>query len=248
MPAVFIHGVADTYRVWDRVLKSLTRSDILTLSLPGFDSPIPPTFKATKEEYITWIIGELERQKEPVDLVGHDWGCIFTARIASLRPGLVRTWAGGNGPLNRHYEWHSLAKLFQTPEVGEEWMAKLEPKEFTFLLEQLGMPRVDAEQAPKYMDETMKDCILKLYRSAVRVGDEWQPDLSMVTAPGLVFWGKHDTACPVDFAYRLANDTGALRTLEIDAGHWCILEKPDVVAQALEQHWHPEMFAAPYER
>jgi hypothetical protein len=38
------------------------------------------------------------------------------------------------------YEWHPLAKLFQTPKVAEEWMAKLEPKEFTSLLEQLAMP------------------------------------------------------------------------------------------------------------
>jgi hypothetical protein len=28
-------------------------------------------FAATKEEYVNWIIGRLEQQSEPLDLVGH---------------------------------------------------------------------------------------------------------------------------------------------------------------------------------
>ncbi|WP_262495986.1 hypothetical protein [Nonomuraea sp. SYSU D8015] len=41
----------------------------------------------------------------------------------------------------------------------------------------------------------MKDSILKLYRPAVRTGGEWEPDLSRMTAPGLVFRGARD---PID--------------------------------------------------
>ncbi len=49
MPAVFIHGVPDTYRVWDKVIEKLSRSDVLALALPGVDSPVPYDFAATKE-------------------------------------------------------------------------------------------------------------------------------------------------------------------------------------------------------
>ena len=113
MPAVFVHGVPDTYRVWDRVIPHLSRTDVVALALPGFDSPVPHGFSATKEEYVEWIIGQIEQQSEPVDLVGHDWGCILAVRVASLRPDLVRTWAAGGGPVSKDYEWHELAKIFQ---------------------------------------------------------------------------------------------------------------------------------------
>ena len=77
------------------------------------------------------------------------------------------------------------------------------------------------------MDDTMKDCILRLYRSAVNVGDEWEPGLSGITSPGLVFWGVSDTACPVEFADRLARDTRARRVLKFDVGRWFPLQRPN---------------------
>ncbi len=237
MPAIFVHGVPDTYRVWDRVRQHLSRSDVVALALPGFDSPVPNGFTATKEEYVDWLIGQLEQQSDPVDLVGHDWGCLLAVRVASLRPDLVRTWAAGDGPVSKDYEWHELAKIFQSPGAGEEWLAKLDPKQFSQRLEQLGVPSDLAEEAVTHMDDTMKKCILRLYRSAVNVGSEWEPGLSGITSPGLVFWGVSDSACPVEFADRLGRDTRARRVLKFDAGHWLPLQKPTDVAQALQEHW-----------
>ena len=83
----------------------------------------------------------------------------------------------------------------------------------------------------------MGKCVLRLYRSAVEVGKQWQPDLGKVQAPGLVFWGKEDTACPVIFADELASDTAAKRVVKLDAGHWVIVERSIDLAQALENHW-----------
>ncbi|MER6260528.1 alpha/beta fold hydrolase [Streptomyces sp900105245] len=80
MPAVLIHGVPDTHHVWDGVREHLTRSDVEAWDLPGFGSPRPENFHCTKEEYVSWLIERLEGIGEPVDLVGHDWGCLLTAR------------------------------------------------------------------------------------------------------------------------------------------------------------------------
>ena len=237
MPAIFIHGVPDTHRVWEPVLRHLDRSDIVTFDLPGFDSPIPAGFTATKEEYVAWIIALLEQQSGPVDLVGHDWGCIFVAHVASLRPDLIRTWAAGDGPLSKDYEWHALAKIWQTPGAGEEFMANLDPKQFSGQLEQLGVPPDLAAQATDPVDERMKDCILRLYRSAVNVGSEWQPALAQIKAPGLVLWGALDEACPVRFADQLGQDTHAERVLKFDTGHWFPLQAPTETARALQEHW-----------
>ena len=237
MPAVFVHGVPDTFRVWEPIRKHLCRQDVVALALPGFNSPLPPNFDATKEEYANWIIRQLEDMGEPVDLVGHDWGCILTMRVASLRPDLIRSWAAGSGPVSAKYEWHPLAKIWQTPGEGEKWFKELDPSAVTDFMAKAGLPMENAMQAVSHIDQRMADCILRLYRSALDVGSQWQPDLWKVQAPGLVFWGEEDTACPVEFADELASDTQAGRVLKLNAGHWTIVERSAEVAHALEQHW-----------
>lgn len=239
MPAVFIHGVPDTSHVWDGVRSCLARTDTVALALPGFANSLPAGFESTKEEYVDWIIQQLEQLGEPVDLVGHDWGCLLTVRVASIRPDLVRTWAAGSGPVSRDYEWHELAKVFQTPGAGERWMAELDKGEFAKRMEGAGFPADLAVATAERMDETMKASILRLYRSAVYVGSEWGPDLSKIIAPGLVFWGVTDPFCPIDFADRLGQDTKASGVLRLNCGHWTPIQKSAEVARALEQHWPP---------
>jgi len=237
MTVIFVHGVPDTDRVWDQVRQQLSGADTVALSLPGFGCPVPQGFGATKEEYVAWIIEQLEGQAGPVDIVGHDWGCLLSVRVASLRPDLVRTWAAGSGPVSGTYEWHELAKIWQAPIVGEQWMADTDHKGLARFLTEDGVPADLAAGTAARVDATMKDCILRLYRSAVTVGAEWEPDLADITAPGLVFWGTSDPACPVEFAGRLGADTKAARVLTLDCGHWTPIERPDEIARALQAHW-----------
>ena len=48
---------------------------------------------------------------------------MLAARVASLRPDLVRTLCGGSGPISADYEWHPLAKIWQEPGRGEQFFA-----------------------------------------------------------------------------------------------------------------------------
>jgi pimeloyl-ACP methyl ester carboxylesterase len=121
MTAVFVHGVPETPAVWHGLLAALGRPDTVTLSLPGFDTARPAGFGATMDEYAAWLAAELERLGDPVDLVGHDWGGGFVVRVVSTRPGLVRSWvtdAAGVGDAG--FEWHDFAKIWQTPQAGED--------------------------------------------------------------------------------------------------------------------------------
>ena len=77
-----------------------------------------PGFTSTKEEYLDWLIGEVEKVGEPVDIVGHDWGALLVARLVSIRPDLVRTWAIGGGAIDEGYTWHQVAQVWQTPGHG----------------------------------------------------------------------------------------------------------------------------------
>lgn len=237
MTAVLVHGVADTHRVWDKVRARLSRTDIVALALPGFDAPIPAGFTATKEAYLDWLIGELEKIGGPVDLVGHDWGCILTARVASVRPDLVRTWVGSNGPIDPNYEWHPFAKIWQTPGEGERWMAELDPDAFAEQLAGFAMPVEDAHSSVGFIDNLMKRCILSLYRSAVHLGREWAPGLRNATATSLVLWGSNDPFLPHAFADKLGEATSAEAIVKLRCGHWPSLERPDDMARELEAHW-----------
>ena len=237
MSAVLVHGVPDTDHVWDGVRSHLTRTDVVALALPGLGGPVPRGFAATKEDYVSWIIDRLEEQDGPVDLVGHDWGCILTARVASLRPELIRTWSGGSGPVSPEYAWHLWAEIWQTPGTGEQWMAELDPTTFAGQLETFGVPADTALQTAHRMDETYKDSVLRLYRSAVHVGAEWEPGLARITAPSLVFWGVHDPACPIAFGERLGHSIDGAQVLKLDAGHWTPVQRPAQIARALEEHW-----------
>ena len=116
-------------------------------------------------------------------------------------------------------------------------MTNLDPKQFSQHLARRGVPSDLAEKTVIHMDDKMKGCILRLYRSAITVGSEWEPGLANISSPGLVFWGVSDPGCPVEFADRLGRDARARSVLKFDAGHWFPLQRPTEVAQALEEHW-----------
>jgi pimeloyl-ACP methyl ester carboxylesterase len=157
MPAVLVHGVPDTSRVWHAVISRLTRRDVVALSLPGFGRPVPAGFDATKDAYADWLLSELAGQTGPVDLVGHDWGALLVVRAVSLRPRSVRSWAVGAAPLDPDYEWHQAARLWQTPEVGERVMENLTAPALQKALVAAGVPAGDAEETARHADATMND-------------------------------------------------------------------------------------------
>jgi pimeloyl-ACP methyl ester carboxylesterase len=237
MPAVLVHGVPDTHRLWDKMRAHLARRDVVAPDLPGFGAPTPAGFVPTKESYVDWLVGEIERAGEPVDLVGHDWGSLLVQRVVSLRPDLIRTWACGNGPIDREYVWHDLAQQWQTPGVGEAIMEVMGGDAMVDGLVGGGVPAADAPGVVAHIDARMKECILGLYRSAVRVGAEWEEDVARITRPGLVLWGRDDPYVAPRFAERLAARVhGELHFFD-GCGHFWPHERPAEAAAVLERFW-----------
>ncbi len=57
-------------------------------------------------------------------MVGHDWGGGLVVRLMSIRPDLVRSWlTDAAGVADTRFEWHELAKLWQTPGASEAFFA-----------------------------------------------------------------------------------------------------------------------------
>lgn len=241
MPAVFVHGVPDTVLMWGPLISCLDRDDVITLSLPGFGCDVPEGFGSTKEEYAAWISDRLDEIGEPVDLVGHDWGCLLAQRVASVRPDQVRTLACGGGPIDVEYEWHPMAQMWQTPGVGEEifaaGLALSIDDRVAGLVGAGSPPDLAAVQAEK-MDARMGECILALYRSAITVSAEWQPGVEAMPArPSLVLWGVDDPYVTPRFAERLADRLRGRLVLFDGCSHWWPWERAAESAAALETLW-----------
>lgn len=235
--AVLLHGNPDTYRVWDDVRVRLGDVPCVALNLPGFGCPIPEGFNATKEEYVDWVIAQLRRQPGPVHLVGHDWGSLLTQRVAAIRPDLVRSWAGGGATVRTFKGWHDLARIWQTPGAGEAWMASLDVDAMAAVLVQRGVPSDYARNAADRMDALMKECILKLYRSALEVGTEWEDDLAHITSPGLILWGELDPLRRAGSIDASCDESSARTLVFAGCGHWWPIQRPSETAAALLDHW-----------
>ena len=210
---------------------------MLAPDLPGFGAPTPPEFRPVKEAYVDWLIDEIARVGEPVDLVGHDWGALLVQRVVSLRPDLIRTWACGDGPVDREYVWHDLAQQWQTPDVGEAVMAGMTTDALADGLPGAGVPADDARALASRVDKRMKACILALYRSAVSVGEEWEDGVAAITRPALILWSRDDPYVAPRFAERLAARVRGELVLLEGCGHWWPFERPAEAAAALERFW-----------
>ncbi len=238
---LFIHGVPDTGYMWTPLIDALglAPGDYATPTMPGFDGTLPDGFDATKEAYLAWLVRLLEttaKKSGPIDLVGHDWGAPLCAMAAQARPDTIRTWAIINAVPEPSYEWHSLARTWQTPLLGELFMALGSTGKFRAQLEAAGMPKPIAEHEAPLIDRTMKRSILKLYRSAKQPSD-WSVDFSNIADRGLVLWGVDDPFVPIRFAERFCKRWEIPLHSEAGVGHWGVCERPDAFAQRLRVNW-----------
>ena len=101
----------------------LGRDDVVALSPPGFGAPVADGFGATSDDYLAWLVAELEALDGPIDLVGHDWGGGHVQRLAATRPDLIRSWVTDiAGAADPEYVWHDMAQVWQTPGDGEAFV------------------------------------------------------------------------------------------------------------------------------
>jgi pimeloyl-ACP methyl ester carboxylesterase len=249
MPAVFVHGNPETAAVWDPLLAELeaagaARADLIRLSPPGFGAPVPAGFGATVGEYREWLVGELARFAEPVDLVGHDWGGGHVLNAVMSRPDLVRSWVSDAiGIFDADYVWHELAQRWQTPGVGEadvaaRFSAPVEERAATLV--ERGMSEDVAARVAHGQDVVMGRAVLALYRSAVQpVMTDLGRDLERAAQrPGLAVLATEDhVGGTVEQRRRAARRAGArVETLD-GLGHWWMTRDPGRGARALTGFW-----------
>ncbi|GAA4550257.1 alpha/beta hydrolase [Pseudonocardia xishanensis] len=245
MPVVFVHGNPETSAVWGPLLEELDRYHVICLSPPGFGAPVPPGWKASILNYRDWLIAELERIGEAVDLVGHDWGGGHVLNVAMARPDLLRSWCSDLlGCFDTDYKWHPDARVWQTADTGEAAVAALvaDPwSKLASLVQQRGLPDVIARHFAEHIDEVMGDCILRLYRSAAQpTMANLGADLSLASArPGLAVIAEADhNVGDIEMRARAAARAGAQVARLDGLDHWWMAENPRRAADVLRVFWH----------
>ncbi|WP_315718678.1 MULTISPECIES: alpha/beta hydrolase [unclassified Bradyrhizobium] len=238
---IFVHGVPDTPAIWGPLIAALSET-VAVPALPGFGGDVPPGFACTKDAYADWLVALMEAQHAafgPLDLVGHDWGALLVLRAASLRPELVRSWAVAGGVLDPDYRGHRIARLWNTPVLGEVVMAVSTQGAMARMFRQSGLPPELAAREAAAWRAPMRRAILALYRSAdgLRFGGDWIARLAQLPRCGLVISAAHDPYMSFDVLGRFARRHDATLHVEPDAGHWSIVERPDSIAAALRAHW-----------
>jgi pimeloyl-ACP methyl ester carboxylesterase len=235
---VFLHGVPETSALWDKVRAEFDEETV-ALSLPGFGCARPPGFGATKDDYADWLVGELEKFDDPVDLVGHDWGALLTYRIATTRGDLLHSWTAdvGNG-IHPDVRWHRFARVWQTPDEGEAYFKAIHEtpiEDMAEAYESFHLGHDDALTLAGWSDETMGTCILDLYRSATpNVHHSWGAQFAPTSAPGLILLAELDSFGDEAMSHEVAQTLHAREATLHDVGHWWALEDPHQAATVIK--------------
>jgi pimeloyl-ACP methyl ester carboxylesterase len=239
MTVVFVHGVPVTEQIWAPVRERLPRTDVVCLRLPGFGSALPAGFEPTMHGYAAWLTDRIA-EFDSVDLVGQDWGGLLVLRAAASQSSNVRSWVVDSPNLDGSFSWHGAAVTFQTPERGEaiaQWLGAAPEDARVDLLAGTGLSRELATAIAPAVDATMAAAMLSLYRSAVDIGAEWGPGIDLIRAPGMCVLADRDEFRQPGAVRRLAERTSA-SVLELpEAGHFWMIDEPDVIAARLTEFW-----------
>ncbi len=241
---VFLHGNPGSSDDWAALVGAVGASDrrALAFDLPDFgDSVAAAGFEHTVEGYAAFVDAALAALGvERAQMVLHDFGGpIGLAWIADNAPRLQSLTLIDIGILPG-YRWHSLARLWRTPVLGEAFMATANRFAFRTLVnrsEPRGLPRPFVDGMYDHYDRRTKKAVLKLYRATDDPGD---PEPRLVVAlreadpPGLVIWGGGDAYLPASYAER-QRDYIARAEVHVlpQSGHFPFADDPTEVERLL---------------
>lgn len=244
MPAVFAHGFPETSAIWDSLRRNLGAESV-ALEMPGFASPRPAGFTATKDAYAQWLVEALRGIEDPIDLVGHDVGALLSLRVATAYDVPLRSFVVDVANIfHPEFEWPERVQKVQTPVVGEDLLRSMreadpgEPDSTAARLTGAGLPLNEATAMGEAHDETMSRSILDFYRSAIPnvAGDCWKDVKGPTRSQGLVLL-LPDPPEEEEMSLEVARRLGA-QTTRLDALNHCwMAEAPEEVSAVLRDFW-----------
>jgi pimeloyl-ACP methyl ester carboxylesterase len=202
---VCVHGLSGSSRWWSGVTPRFEEAGpVVLLDLPRSVAP----FRLPE-----WVIEQLEGLEPPVDVAGHSLGGLLAARVASLRPDLVR-------------------RLVLIAPPGIRPRSSMLPYVWPLAM-------TVARSRPALLRRLTADALRAGPRNLLRGGRhvataDVRADLESVVAPTLLVWGARDTIVPPvegsDWCESLAD---ARLVVLPRAGHVPMIDAADELADVI---------------
>jgi pimeloyl-ACP methyl ester carboxylesterase len=240
---VFVHGNPGSRRDWESLARGVSEfGRAAAMDMPGFGTADKPVDFDYSVPGYAGFLGKLlaERKVQRAHLVMHDFGGPWGLAWAAGNPQAVASVTCINTGVLSGYRWHYLARIWQTPVLGELFMASTTKAGMRLLLRQgnpRGLPAEYFDHVYKMFDRATQRAVLKLYRNTRNTEDgarQLTQALRPLDLPALVIWGAHDPYISVKFAERQREvfPRAEIAVLS-DSGHWPFVDNPQAVAQAL---------------
>lgn len=240
---VFIHGNPGSSEDWrDLVGRVGAFARAVAPDMPGFgQADKPKDFDYTVEGYARHLDGILHHLGvRRAHLVLHDFGGPWGLVWAAQHPERLVSVTLINIGIMPGYRWHSLARIWRTPILGELFQATTTRFGFGFLIQRTnprGLPKAMVDRMYRDMDWGTKRAVLRLYRATNNPGQMAEmlgPLFRQLDVPALVIWGAADPYVPVRYAERQREFFPRARIVILEqSGHWPFADDPESVAAAL---------------
>jgi pimeloyl-ACP methyl ester carboxylesterase len=251
---VFVHGNPGSSSDWTALLGAAGEvGRAVAFDMPGFGSAAaPPGFTYEVAAYADFLEAALrELGVERAHLVLHDFGGPF-----GLQWGVQHAdaWASVvliNIGVMPGYQWHSMAKRWRTPVLGElmqAWIPRFAWRRAMQQSSPRGLPEKFVEKMYEDYDRDTRQTVLKLYRATPDPGST-SVELGAATValemPALVIWGAADPFIDVAYAER-QREFFAVQEIVIlkESSHWPFQDDPERVEQAILPFLREQLAAA----
>lgn len=241
---VFVHGNPGSGEDWRALLVGAGAfARVLAPDMPGFGRADKPAqgFDYSVEGYARHLGALLDAQGvRRAHLVLHDFGGPWGLAWAAAQPERLASVTLVNTGVLLGYRWHTLAKIWRTPLLGEIFQATTTRPAFKALLG-IGNPRgLPADFLNRMFDDYdrgTRRAVLKLYRATSHPDQAalaLQQALAPQHIPALVVWGRADPYIPVHQAELQRRSFDVQRVVVLErSGHWPMADDPDAVAGAV---------------
>ncbi|WP_298152351.1 alpha/beta hydrolase [Metallibacterium sp.] len=250
---VLLHGFPSSSRGFDTLIPLLaTHYHVVAPDYPGFgqsDTPSPKVYRYTFNHLAKTIDILLEQLRiNHYTLYLFDYGAPIGYRIILTHPERLHALIIQNGnayDAGLGSKWAKIAQFWSDPKVHPEVVNAFLSYEATKQRHLAGTSHPDAYDPESWNDEfahlsqpgqrEIQEALLYDYRTNVAAYPVWQAWLRKHKPPTLIVWGANDPSFIAAGAQAYRADLPDAEIHLLDAGHFALEEKNDVIANLILQ-------------
>jgi len=250
---VFVHGNPGSSHDWDALVDAVGEfGRAVAIDMPGFgQADKPRDFEYNVGGYAAFLQGALEQLGiTRVHLVVHDFGGPFGLVWGLQHPDAWASVALTNIGILPGYTWHTMARRWRTPVLGELLQAYIPRAAWRKNMQRAnpkGLPPAFVDQMYDNYDRGTRRTVLKLYRATPDPGEsagEVGKAIKALNKPALVVWGMADPFLPGKYADQQSDFFDVKNTVKLpESGHWPFQDDPDAVREALVPYLRTQLQA-----